>query len=198
MKYKKYFFFFIFVIILLISLNDYKKEEKLYHIQQQSIKKIDNINIKSPVLGTVKKPLKDNVLTFRYTYDGLGLLILPNKIKLNIKKDSSKKTLDSLAVGLVNGSDDIKDKNGSIIIAGHNMKKVFNYLHKIKRNENIIIYTNEFIETFKVVNKQTIKETDYSHFKKQNKKVLYLITCTKKEKERLLVTALLDKEQECQ
>ena len=76
------------------------------------------------------------------------------------------------------------------------MKKVFNYLHKIKRNENIIIYTNEFIETFKVVNKQTIKETDYSHFKKQNKKVLYLITCTKKEKERLLVTALLDKEQE--
>ncbi len=196
MKYKKYFFFFIFVIILLISLNDYKKEEKLYHIQQQSIKKIDNINIKSPVLGTVKKPLKDNVLTFRYTYDGLGLLILPNKIKLNIKKDSSKKTLDSLAVGLVNGSDDIKDKNGSIIIAGHNMKKVFNYLHKIKRNENIIIYTNEFIETFKVVNKQTIKETDYSHFKKQNKKVLYLITCTKKEKERLLVTALLDKEQE--
>ena len=45
MKYKKYFFFFIFVIILLISLNDYKKEEKLYHIQQQSIKKIDNINI---------------------------------------------------------------------------------------------------------------------------------------------------------
>ena len=123
-------------------------------------------------------------------------MILPNKIKLNIKKDSSKKTLDSLAVGLVDGSDNLNTSNGVIIIAGHNMRKVFSYLHKIKNKEKIYIYTNKSIQTFEVVNKQTIDETDFSHFKKQNKKVLYLITCTKKEKERLLVTAILTKEQE--
>ena len=190
MKFRKYFFFLLAIGLLLLSFNNYQKEEKMYQQQQTSIK------IKKPKFDIPKPNIFDNAkVKDKYTFSGIGLLILPNKLKLNIKDNSSKKTLDSLAVGLIEESSDLDTKNGVVIIAGHNMKKVFSYLHKIKKNENIIIYTKRYRRTYKVNKKMIIDETDFSQFKKDKKAVLYLITCTQSEHQRLLVQALLDQEE---
>lgn len=69
-------------------------------------------------------------------------------------------------------------ENGSIILAGHNNKGVFNKLDELKVGDIVVIKANYGTFTYKVSDSKVVKETDMSAFPIQNdKELLIMYTC---------------------
>lgn len=178
----------------------YWKEEKQYQKQQQKIE--TKVDIEQPIsfesihkqLETSNKSLVKASIT--YNFPGIGLLKFSTGLKLNIENNTNQETLDSLSLGVLKNSDSIDSNSGVLILAGHNMRRVFAYLHQIKINELVFVYTKKTKQTYQVISKMTIDETDFSNFKESSTKMLYMFTCTKTKNKRLLVTAKLIKNED--
>lgn len=121
-------------------------------------------------------------------YDNLNYLIIPDlNVKRIIKDNSSDDILNQYYVGLVSG--DLNSSLGNIVLAGHNVKQVFNSLHHINIGTEIILKAHTK-ETFIVDNKYEILKNDSSVLKTiTDSKQLTLITCTNDKNYRLIVTA---------
>lgn len=97
------------------------------------------------------------------TYDNLKYIIIPEfNIKRIIKNDATQETLDKYYVGLVVG--DIDSETGNLVLAGHNVKQVFNKLHQIQIGSKIIIRSKRITE-YIINNKYETLKNDSSVLK---------------------------------
>ena len=168
---KKFLILSIVILIVEFSILEYLEIKKYFDIKKQT----EIIN-RSYYSGEVN------------VYDGLYYIIIPSlNIKRIIKDNANQTTLDQYYVGLFKGN--IDDEFGNVVLAGHNVKQVFNGLHRIEIGTKIILKSKK-LETFIVDNKYETLKSDHNVLKTvTNIKQLTLITCSKKDDYRLIVTA---------
>ena len=69
-------------------------------------------------------------------------------------------------------------EGGSIILAGHNNKGVFNRLEELKKGDNVIIEANYGTFTYEVYDSKVVKETDLDAFPiEKEEEILVMYTC---------------------
>lgn len=111
-------------------------------------------------------------------------------VKRLIKSGITKKVLDDNFVGFVNSSNNLDEKTGNSILAGHNISIVFSKLRLLQYNDEIIINTYKSNYRYKVVSKKEISIVDKNNFPKSNSdKILTLLTCTNDYEKRLVIIA---------
>lgn len=171
---KKKLIFFLSIVLILSS---------FWILGYNHIKKQKNINQHNDIINRDFYHGKTN------TYDNLKYIIIPEfDIKRIIYNDAKEETLDKYYVGLVDG--DFDSETGNLILAGHNVKHVFNKLHQINIGSKIIIKSKKKYE-YIVNNKYETLKNDSSVLKTvTDQKLLTLITCTNDPNKRLIVTAI--------
>lgn len=118
--------------------------------------------------------------------DYLGYIYIPRfNIRRLIKNGTDSVILNQGFVGQHRlsgelGGDDL------IILAGHNVSNVFSKLHSISVGDVVYIYTFNVRKEFVVYDSKIVSEYDYSYLNNRKNELL-LITCTRKNGERLLV-----------
>lgn len=117
----------------------------------------------------------------------LGKIEIPSVSIDNIVIEGTKKeVLDQNYVGHVKESS--LDFNKTIILAGHNNKKVFKRLKELKKQDEIYLTIYQETRKYCVVSNLEIEDTNYTYFK-DIKDTLILITCTKDELKRRIIVA---------
>lgn len=82
----------------------------------------------------------------------------------------------------------LNSKNNLIVLAGHNINLVFHKIHYLKKDDIVYLYIDK-IHKYKVVSKKEIDINKYNYLNKEyQKNTLILITCTKNNNKRLLVS----------
>lgn len=128
--------------------------------------------------------VKDNIYEIE-----LGKIEIPSVSIDNIVVEGTKKVvLDQNYVGHVKESS--LDFNKTIILAGHNNKKVFKRLKELKKQDEIYLTIYQETRKYCVVSNLEIEDTNYTYFK-DIKDTLILITCTKDELKRRIIVAKL-------
>lgn len=117
----------------------------------------------------------------------LGKIEIPSVSIDNIVIEGTKKeVLDQNYVGHVKESS--LDFNKTIILAGHNNKKVFKRLKELKKQDEIYLTIYQETRKYCVISNLEIEDTNYTYFK-DIKDTLILITCTKDELKRRIIVA---------
>lgn len=117
----------------------------------------------------------------------LGKIEIPSVSIDNIVIEGTKKeVLDQNYVGHVKESS--LDFNKTIILAGHNNKKVFKRLKELKKQDEIYLTIYQETRKYCVISNLEIEDTNYTYFK-DVKDTLILITCTKDELKRRIIVA---------
>lgn len=117
----------------------------------------------------------------------LGKIEIPSVSIDNIVIEGTKKeVLDQNYVGHVKESS--LDFNKTIILAGHNNKKVFKRLKELKKQDAIYLTIYQETRKYCVISNLEIEDTNYTYFK-DIKDTLILITCTKDELKRRIIVA---------
>ena len=117
----------------------------------------------------------------------LGKIEIPSVSIDNIVVEGTKKeVLDQNYVGHVKESS--LDFNKTIILAGHNNKKVFKRLKELKKQDEIYLTIYQETRKYCVISNLEIEDTNYTYFK-DIKDTLILITCTKDELKRRIIVA---------
>lgn len=117
----------------------------------------------------------------------LGKIEIPSVSIDNIVIEGTKKeVLDQNYVGHVKESP--LDFNKTIILAGHNNKKVFKRLKELKKQDEIYLTIYQETRKYCVISNLEIEDTNYTYFK-DVKDTLILITCTKDELKRRIIVA---------
>lgn len=119
----------------------------------------------------------------------LGKIEIPSVSIYNKIVDGTKKeVLDQNYVGHVKESS--INFNKTIILAGHNNKKVFKRLKELKKQDEIYLTIYHETRKYCVVSNLEIEETNYTYFK-YIKDTLILITCTEDELKRRIILSKL-------
>lgn len=169
---RKFKILIVIILIIIVFLNRIELKRKEY-----------KINLKHQII--TEEVINNSIIPEEY----LGYIeIKKYQVKRLIKDNTLKKTLDEGFVGMYHMSSPL-DSSSNIILAGHNQNNIFLCLHKINKEDEIKIITNNGNYTFRVLKKIIIDDNDYSYFNKTYKKTLTLITCTNNIKKRLLVIA---------
>lgn len=117
----------------------------------------------------------------------LGYLSIRGENRL-IQYGSSKAVLDQNVIGLLESSVALNEETGNVILAGHNIPFVFRVLHEISLGEEILLVTNQVVETYVVQEKEVIDETDMRYFQQvDDTKRMTLVTCCRDKRKRLVV-----------
>ena len=171
-----------------------------YKDKQQTNKIIDQIFIDKEIIPTKEiekttetSEIKSSSDTNNFSNKYMGYIELSNYgIKRLITSGTNKNILDKGFVGMLSTSALLDDEVGNIILAGHNISNVFQKLHSMKVGDEvkIVSYNNTYI--YKIKEKHTISDDDFSYFKKENnRKILTLVTCKNNNYQRLIVVAEL-------
>lgn len=110
----------------------------------------------------------------------IGYITINNNIN-SIVKGHDKKDLNRDLVGAI-----IDNKN--IILAGHNSKKVFNNITKLKLNDTVYLTINDITYKYKVIKITKLDKNEFLYYDNSVEE-LSLITCINNNKKRLIVTA---------
>lgn len=168
------FIFIVLIFLLLISLliKEMKEESRkinskyysnrlIYSMQNEnkSAEKKDRLNIKKPTFGEEYAKLKiDSIDIELPIYYGADYNIL----KKGIGHDNSSY---------------FPGEGGSIILAGHNYKRLLANLPNVKINDQITIQTNYDIFNYNVYNTKIIHETEKEKVPIQKEEILMIYTC---------------------
>lgn len=122
-----------------------------------------------------------------YIDDYLGYLYVPKyDFKRVIKSGTDSSVLDSGFIGMHRLSGDLSSDD-LIILAGHNIKSVFSFLHSINIGDYMYINSYNFSRKFNVYDKKVVNEYDFNYLINNRNNELLLITCTRNKGERLLI-----------
>jgi len=123
--------------------------------------------------------------------EGIGSIEFPDyQIKRIIKQGILTSILDQGYVGFLPLSYQLDDPYGNIVLAGHNRKNAFAFLHDLKLGDTILLNTREKTFSFHIIKIDIISKTDYQYFELSNyEKILTLITCTNHDRQRLVIRA---------
>lgn len=135
---------------------------------------------------------KDNEINEHLKSDKIATLIIP---KIKLKKDlySINSNLNNVNknVFIVKPSDMPNIKNGNLILAAHSGNSkiaFFKHLNKLNINDIATVYFNDKDYIYKLVDIYKVNKTGYIEINRNNNKtVLTLITCDKKDKSKQIV-----------
>ena len=80
-------------------------------------------------------------------------------------------------------------EDNNIILAGHNNRLVFNKIHNLDINDELILNIKENKKTYKVIKNIVVKNNDFSYLENTNEHLLTLITCVGNDNYRRIVVA---------
>lgn len=89
-------------------------------------------------------------------------------------------------MGIWNQNKDIR-KNNNVVLAGHNIKKVFGPLHQIPLKQHIKVYFKDSIFVYEIILKKRIDVIETEYLKESTHREITLITCVEDKNKRLLV-----------
>lgn len=136
------------------------------------------------VIKRIESPKKEDNIPSNY----LGIVEIESiKIKNIIQYGTQPEVLNNWFVGLLESCDSLEQ--GPIILAGHNIPKVFRNLHQIKKEEKIVIKTQNQQTIYWVTDIKVVNPYDMESIKTNDPNMLILITCTQNDKKRLIVYA---------
>lgn len=109
-----------------------------------------------------------------------------NDYKLLIKSGDEENILNkNLVYKLLNSQEN------NILLAGHNNNVVFNRIYRLKKGDEILLYSNSVKHIYTVMERRCIKVNDVSIYNNEtNTKKLVLITCTNDNQKRFIVDAV--------
>ncbi len=150
------------------------------YVQNKIIDSVFNINV-----DEIKDASIDSNDSYSNMY--LGYIEIPKyDIKRLIKYGTGADILNIGYVGMHELSGNLSDDD-LIILAGHNISSVFSKLHFLSNGDFVYINTVGILRKFVVYDVRVVSEYDIDYLLDNRKNELLLITCTKKNGERLLV-----------
>ena len=122
-----------------------------------------------------------------FNYKSNMILVIPKISVKNVVKKADR-NFSNLNKSLVYYNND--NYNNKIIIFGHSgvgYGTFFNRLDELKVKDYAYIYKDKLKIMYKVLDKYLVNKTDISVLNSNEKRVLYLITCDKKDKNKRLI-----------
>ena len=163
------------LIVFELLINNRNLEKETIAIENYFI---NNSSFNDNDLTKVNNPT--NVQELKYNY--IAVLEIPS---INLKKglvniDNFYNNIN-YNVEIIKGSELPDVSNGNLVLAAHSGNSnisFFKNLYKLKTNNNIYIYYNNKIYTYKIFDEYQIDKTgQLKYLKENNKRIITLITC---------------------
>ena len=140
-------------------------------------------------VSSSKIPLKEIIMHNEPLLESIGIIYFPKYNQKNeIVYGTYQAILDEDVIGMEPVSENLDKENNHIILAGHNKKGVFSVLHKLKKDDEVVIYSHNNTYKFTVKNIEIVEANQLLyHDDQKNHKLLTLITCTNNNASRLII-----------